>query len=443
MTQQGDVFDQDPMDLHQYVIVLVRKWWVIAFVFIVVLSGSVVFSLMQRDVFEVEVKLLITVPVAERLTTQLSSESNPNAVGVPAGADLSNRTLAALTISSDVLEAVIRELNLRNGLAGDLWDVEQLVAMIEPEVVRGERDEAFAVLPLITITVRGGDPQQIKRIADKWTEVFIRENTELFISESARSFQFVEERYQDIQTELQKKQQEIVDDLHDNPLPILRIQLEVFTRKLSDFLTQLESKRADLVSSGAELASATQELAKETPFITIQRSMAGDAILEFLSRSPEAPKVASLPDLVVSDQERNELYHSLKATVASLSIKTAKLFVEINDLDERTANLRLETENLYTQIAAIEINVSRLDNEIEVLSKNSSTLAQRLQDALIAKAEQGGVIRVVQAAVEPVTPVSHNRLRNILLAAALGLLMGVVAAFVVHSYESSQSSSEN
>ncbi|MCH7720660.1 MAG: hypothetical protein IH988_06675, partial [Planctomycetes bacterium] len=120
----------------------------------------------------------------------------------------------------------------------------------------------------------------------------------------------------------------------------------------------------------------------------------------------------------------------------------SELLAEINDLDERTANLRFEAENLYIQTATIEINVSRLDNEIEVLSKNSATLAQRLQDALIAKAEQGGVIRVVQSAVQPETPVARNRLRNISLAAVLGLFLGVTAALIVSSFQGSRSSDE-
>jgi uncharacterized protein involved in exopolysaccharide biosynthesis len=108
------------------------------------------------------------------------------------------------------------------------------------------------------------------------------------------------------------------------------------------------------------------------------------------------------------------------------------LTTTISDLEKRTAEFDNNIQRLSERIGQVQIDLARFDREASVLTTNFNLLAQNLQEARIAKEEQAGSIRVVEAAVVPQVPVGANRLRNIVSSAVLGLFLGVVVAFLVH-----------
>jgi uncharacterized protein involved in exopolysaccharide biosynthesis len=123
---------------------------------------------------------------------------------------------------------------------------------------------------------------------------------------------------------------------------------------------------------------------------------------------------------------------ALVANLAKARSDVPLLTTSILDLEKRTAEFDSNIQRLSERISQVQIDLARFDREAGVLTTNFNLLAHNLQGARIAKEEQAGSIRVVEAALVPQVPVGANRRRNVVLGAVLGLFLGGVVAFSVH-----------
>jgi hypothetical protein len=164
------------------------------------------------------------------------------------------------------VQGIIRELALADPLTGRAWAVEKLAGMMRPKVETASRGGAQATLPLLTMTVRGGDPELLKHIAEKWAEVFVEKNSQLFASEAARSYDFILVQYRETQAALQKLGEEGQRFLDENPIPLLkdeqetkRDDLKLYQDTLLNLSAELALKRQEYEESAAHLNELTAD----------------------------------------------------------------------------------------------------------------------------------------------------------------------------------------
>ena len=62
----------------------------------------------------------------------------------------------------------------------------------------------------------------MQRIANKWAEVFVQKNSELFATEAARSYDFILVQYEETQDALRKQEEERAQFIGQNPLALLQ-----------------------------------------------------------------------------------------------------------------------------------------------------------------------------------------------------------------------------
>ena len=272
----------------------------------------------------------------------------------------------------------------------------------------------------------------MKRIADSWEALFVERSGQLFATEAVRSYEFVAGRYAETRDALQIEQELRLAYEQENPLTLLRSQFEVLTDRYKDFFNQLQVKRAALVEAQAGLESVEEAIAAEPQLLTLERAISDDAIFALLARNPSDEVVASLPQLTVQDQVMNGLYSSLKSRMIALRSSVAVFSAEIINLNERTKEYQISIEELSSRIGEITLNLSRYDQDISILTSETASLVKTLQGTSITKEEQTTAVRVWESAVEPRVPVPVDRRQNIMLAAIVGLLLGVLAAFVIH-----------
>ena len=129
-----------------------------------------------------------------------------------ASTTLSVETLATLATANDLLQKIIVELDLRVEETGRPLAIEELAGMLNSEVET----------PLLTMTVRGRPPGRLQRIANKWAEVFVQKNSELFATEAARSYDFILVQYEETQDALRKQEEERAQFIGQNPLALLQ-----------------------------------------------------------------------------------------------------------------------------------------------------------------------------------------------------------------------------
>ncbi|HXE57625.1 MAG TPA: polysaccharide biosynthesis tyrosine autokinase, partial [Gemmatimonadales bacterium] len=222
-------------------------------------------------------------------------------------------------------------------------------------------------------------------------------------------------------------------------------------------LAELQAARNQLESERSALARIVEEVRAERPapgepspyrrllaFPTLLRNQAASALLTALTeldnqralllqrRTPRDPDVIAL-DRQIADLERQirdlvETYNDgLRKQVASVDAALAG-FGE-----------RLE------RIPAKEVEFARLQRNASVLGEIYTLLQTRLKESEIAQAVEDQSARVVDRAFLPELPVAPRKGLNLALAAMLGLMLGVGAAFgrewmdsAVHSKEDVQ-----
>lgn len=398
--------------------VFVKRWWLVVLTPLIFLILAYLWLVTRPDQFESRTRLLIVPRVSEQGTQTIVQ-----------GLDLSIETLSTLATSRGLLRQVINELDLPAAQKASL-SVDQVSAMIRATAETAGRPNAPSSLPLLTMTVKGDDPVLIQKIAAKWAEVFQRENAELFVSEAARSFDFLQAQYNLTKDSLTAKQNEKLVYQRQHPLPALEAQQRALIEKYGEDLSLIEAKSAALVTAQSRLENAQAAIAREPQFIELKRSIPDDAIWTILGANPNQQLAANLSNLFVIDQNINSIFLSLRSEIVTSSSNVATLKAELADLDQRVIQLKAKISGLDDEISTTQSSLSIIDRELTVFTNDFTSVASRLQIAKLAKAEQAGSIRIVEEALISDVPVGPGKLRVLAFAGIAGLLVGTFLAFL-------------
>ena len=137
-----------------------------------------------------------------------------------------------------------------------------------------------------------------------------------------------------------------------------------------------------------------------------------------------------------------------------LRVRLAQLKLELSNLQERYTdnypgiiNRLAEIKNIREHLKQSPeeererdvgtLNVDDLKNELEINKKLYALLKERYEKALISEASKAKDTEIVNPAVVPRVPINAQAGSNVLLAAAIGLVLGLVAAFIIESLDTS------
>lgn len=362
MGQERSMLPNDELPVREYLLAILRKWWLVAGVVVVTVAAAWLFGQLRPqapDMYEARTKLLITTPVSERLLGQ--QEGNPKNPGelkpVPVPT-LSVETLSALATANDLLQTIIAELNLRDPATSRPWAVETLASMMKPKVETASRGGASAAaLPLLTMTVRGAEPAPLEHIAKKWAEAFVQKNSRLFTSEAARSYEFILAQHTETQTELRKLRAQRVQLLTENPVPVLKSELELKGADLKQFQRAFLDLSAELTLKSQEYQGITtrlNELTVDGRWIGLSQS--GDGTPEIVARTPEQAAALQAKKQLFAIQERLKQFQrtaGLAQTKQRLTLKQDLLGSYISQLEEAENKTKTHSRTLEALLAEI------------------------------------------------------------------------------------------
>ncbi len=94
-----------------------------------------------------------------------------------------------------------------------------------------------------------------------------------------------------------------------------------------------------------------------------------------------------------------------------------------------------DVQTLKTTINAKELKLADLNRRLDMAKRSYETLAVKAEEAKIAKALELGEVKVVSKPYEPRYPVKPNRRVIVAGAAGAGLMLGILAAFIVEFWQ--------
>ncbi|MFP3953223.1 MAG: GumC family protein [Candidatus Acetothermia bacterium] len=516
------------VDLRDYISVLWQNKWIILLIVVVAMGVAYGFSKLQPSTYRTRTSFIITPRVSQQIVRK--EEGGLSSVSLPTTA------YERSALASDLLHQIARDLDLtdKNGKYVSTATLHHMMQVDVDMEERNDSDGESVRFPLITMAVQGNEPEKIQQIANKWAELFQRKITELFAVETAKSFQFISSRFESVEEGLRSLETKKQEYLEEHPLELLQNEVSVLQKEYSSSLSRFQQKESELNSNKNELAAVKAEydeynplaaiekdelaseyeslygelqqkesrlrekssrlsslreaLAEESQFLTLERSISDEALWEYLTGDVGEERLKLLPGLTISDQEKNDVYFSLKheqrrtqvevntlkenipqvegrleelqetlgedldkikvskwdrkgyvsslfTRMKDMEMEVGKLTEEVFYLQGKTQELKGKIQSKQAKINEVELKIEQLDRDIDRLKHSYKTLSDNLEEARIAKEEKESSVRVMDTAVVPEKPLSTATKQNVAVAGVLGLFIGVLAAFFKHYME--------
>jgi uncharacterized protein involved in exopolysaccharide biosynthesis len=404
----------DEIDLQRYVRGILRYWWLILGVTVVAAVVAAAISLGQKPAYEAVALISVSTP---RYNLQPDSGS-PNS-------PLPVKAYPELAMSDDVLSEVLsRSQALLPGAdpASALMDLKQQLTA-----------EPASDPTLVRLIAQSSDAQQAADLVNIWATVFAARAGALYGQDQA-NLQLYTGQLAQAKTALDKSESDLAAFQATNQINILSSQLRSQQDSLTDYLNRhhelelLSRDARDLVDHlkalpASDPANSVDDLAllaitgriygTDNTLTDTHQLSAGWPVDIQLSTS--RPMVGA----AVADQLA--LASSLQATIGA----------RLTDLDGQVTALQPQILALQGQVAAEQLKQDEL-NDIHVLASSQYTkLANQVQDATLVAQASSNTVQIASRAVLPGAKVNSRKTTTILLAAAVGLVLGSVLALAL------------
>jgi uncharacterized protein involved in exopolysaccharide biosynthesis len=403
------------VDLRDYFRVLWHEKWVIIVTFAAAVATALVISYSLPKQYQVETSLLILPPFSIDATG-----------GATSGTIFSPETYRRLALASDLLEGAAE----RAFPDGGRPTVASLRQQFRVEVEQTTAKDFPGRFPLyLRVSVSGSNPKALVSVASAWAEQFTEKNSGLFTSRTAQSYDYFKQSFDQVALELRSTEEERAALFATSPVDVLRTEVASLNEVYGALVRDLSGKEQTLTEAEAKLAALKGALLAEPEHYTLVRGPTPEAIWNFASDSEAMGRLATME---IEDQVLNEAYVSLRTETALAKVAVQEFSASLSYLKTEVERIRLSLEERRTTLAHAEARLAELDREIESLGRAYASLSTKVQEARIAQGEVGNPIQVIDRPVLPDRSTGPNKKTNVAVAGFLGVLVGVLLAFLLH-----------
>lgn len=460
--QRAPEHDEDDIDLrHYWQIIMRRKWTVLTFLFIVLVSVMTATYLMtpqykasltlqidrqeakvvdfqgvtpnemsgdSRDFYQTQYELLQSRSLAQRVIEQMNLSEHP--VFAPAEPSMIGSLIGwarSLLPSDDAaaaqqLESQDPEERRREGL------VRAFLSRLTVEPVRNSR--------LVRLHFESSDPTLSMRVVNAVAEHFINLNLERRLDASSYATTFLEERLQQMKLKLEESEKALVAFARDQQIVRSGEQGRdsIDTQVMQEFATALAQAEQQRIRAEALYRQLQSGNVDGLPIVmdnsVIQKFKELKATLEAEYQEqlkifkPEYPRMVQLRGRIDEvqariDEElgniRNGIRNSFEAARAEETMLRAKMEESKQDV-------------LGVQGRSIDYNI--LQREVDTNRQLYEGLLQRYKEVGVAGGVGTNNVSIVDRAQLPTSPSSPNVRLNLLIALMLGLFGGIALALL-------------
>lgn len=397
----------EDLDLTVYLALLWRYKFLLLATTLLAMLAAIALSLIRPPTYEAVAGVAV-VPSQSRITFDPRFETVQDTAAAR-DPEARRRSLAQLVQNPAI------EPQVRKSLADEYPELpENLVRNVMGEASRSD---------VINIRVEADSPALATALANAWAIAYVEYVNRLY-NTRAQPPEALTSQLEQVRKEYMQAQKTLTDFIAQSP----RIELERQTAAVMEIITDvsaLEKLEAIARSTPEErLPSLTRALllielnrggiaGENLPSIIVDTSLLNNAnppedAFEQIAEALRSRREAVLKVAQQSMQAPGEVFPA-----------TVDLTTVINELRQKQADLQQEIarEN--------ELRLAR-----DTLWDSYQTLSRKVQEERIASATMDTEVRFALPAIPPRSPASPNVIRNALLGAFLGFLVGLAAAFV-------------
>jgi len=338
----------------------------------------------------------------------------------------------------------------KNGLE---YVVDRIQRFIAAYPVRGSN--------IIQISFQSNKPEISQAVANAAADVLQKRNFEFKREGVGGVRKFIESQLARYKIQLDNAETSLKDFKEKNNITSVDKEAEEVMRRLTDAEVLYNTVKTDKGSAQKRLDALQQKLAQQksdlVPSITDIGSSWAQKLRERLVElnlqymnlkvqgyPEDHPKMVDLRDnmeRIRTDltEKASKLAQSNESSLDPLAQmekyvnESVSLQIELESLKARERALEKIMQEYNEQLKTLpdkEFELARYTRERDVNHKIYTTLLEKLEEAKISEAEQTSTVRVIDKAKLPVIPVSPRKRLNLVIGFLLGLIMGVVFAFI-------------
>jgi len=293
---------------------------------------------------------------------------------------------------------------------------------------------------IVNIQVKDREPAFAQKLANSVAESYKALHSEMQMKRTLEAIRYIEEQLVQVRQRLREAEEEFNRFTQNNQLFSIDIQSEKLLARSQDVQHgiqkgmenkgQLQSMVARLDQFIAKPSSQGSFYAAQT---TPQYQSANDSLAELQLRRETLLKDFTLRHPEVVEVERKILEGARKMRILLLS--------QIGDLEKQEREAKRELQELDSKASVLmekKLEYDRLKRKVELYSDMTALLERKNQEALIKKAEKPEEVTVVRASLFPTEPINPPRTGATgVLGLLIGLALGLIAAFIVETFDTS------
>jgi len=472
--QQFEQEFESQLSLTDYLRIAYRGRWIIIVAFLVVFILTLYFTFTNPNVYEASTTVLIEstgtmerqIFGADLMMGGGSSTLIPNQIEI-----LKSRTLAERTIRQLDLSDMRDSLNiLKPDEDGNLPTMRGMTNWLQASMALENRKDT----DIIEIKFQAYSPFECAYIANVIADEFKILNAEKSQGEVSDLRNFLETQVSKKEEELKLAEDRLKEYLEDENVASLDEETTQLVDRSANAQSMLEQALIELNAAQEKKRSLTSQLEERrstlgedlggisTPYILSLQNQLGEAVAErtrfmvAIESSQNASRISYEGQLKTYDDRISALIQKLEEE--SKKIKSSGMVKDEFALSQEIVTNLLTTDTeikaLTAKIKALRDVVTDYENDLENLPAKTLELARlqrqkkvqeetyimmlsKLEETKITQAGRSGNVTILDAAIEPLTPVRPNKRLNIMLGALIGLGLGLGIVFVREYFDNS------
>ncbi len=291
---------------------------------------------------------------------------------------------------------------------------------------------------IIAISITDGDKFRARELANTVAEVYQSYNHEMRNAKLVNARKFITTQRQRVNQKLQDAQEKLKQFQEETHI----ISISAATSQVLNDLRRAKERQESLNTIHTSLTKllAAGDQVQESDLTSFPPEEGGPRFVERLNKLQSLNQQRNQllikyterhPDVVTLDNIKRitigEMQAALKAQRDVLEKRVDLIKTEVDNLDER-----------FKQLPALGIQLEELYRNVEVQSKLLNQIEEQYQQSQIDESGEVSEVTILQPALLPRAPINPSTPRTIAgVGALLGLIIGVVAAFIAETLDTS------
>ncbi len=416
--------EQDEIDLRQYWQILKKNKKIILIISLLFFIGSLILNFfLLPKVYSASGKIFI-----DRKKMQLKMEPRFQTYSED---EINYDTYVDLIKNSKLLDTVLKELNLsisQNSLA-DMISVNNIQNT-------GKTD-------ILHIIVEANDPVLAKNIVNTLLIKYVDFFQELYTSNPRETKNFIQTQMNKSKQNLEIEEEKLKKFNKENLLDFLKKQIDLRLDEISRLEKELASTRIEREELEYKLNQLKKEVKDKNYYLSspiieshplyqeLQRKLINLEIkLAEIKQNLSEKHPDYLETLVTYEKNKEKIHEVINSVIENYDYKYSNLQSKETNLKENLNKNKKALVNLQAEFAELELTQKRLQRNQELASQTYNMLANKIEELKIEDKVQPTLMKVIEYAEKPESPIKPNIIRNTVLISTLGIFLSIFISFI-------------